>query len=50
MYKDTLEHTHERNRKLDQMTSGGRNTRKTHKRKLDKRMSNKRQRKSRRNK
>ena len=44
--KSMYEQTHERKRKLDQMTSGGINTRKTHKRKLDKRRSNKRQRKS----
>jgi serine/threonine protein kinase len=44
--KSMYEQTHERKRKLDQMTSGGINTRKTHKRKLYKRRSNKRQRKS----
>jgi len=49
--KSMYEQTHERKRKLDQMTSGGINIRKTHKRrlykrKLYKRRSNKRQRKS----
>ena len=40
--KSMYEQTHERKRKLDEMTSGGTNTRKTHKRRLDKRRSNKR--------
>ena len=50
--KSMYEQTHERKRKLDEMTSGGTNTRKTHKRRLDKRRSNKRrhQRKSKSNK
>ena len=37
MYQQTHEQTHEQKRKLDKMTSGGRNTRKTHKRRLDRR-------------
>ncbi len=35
--KSMYEQTHERKRKLDEMTSGGTNTRKTHKRRLDRR-------------
>jgi serine/threonine protein kinase len=42
--KFMYEQTYEQKQKLDQMTSGGINTRKTHKRKLDKRRSNKRKR------
>lgn len=37
MYQQTHEQTYEQKRKLDKMTSGGRNTRKTHKRRLDRR-------------